>query len=314
MLTDALIGTFAAADDPDLRQNRCFLYHVIGGGTGDWDVPVGGMGAVTAALRDAALAAGAELRTGAEVTAVGDGEVRFARPPTAPSRRSARAGRSRTSRRPSSTACAAARPREPPAEGVAAEGQPPARRACRACATPQSPPARAFAGTFHVNETAAQLRARVRRGRGRADPGAAPCEAYCHTLSDPSILGAAARRRGRAHDDGLRAAHAGAALRRRPRRPRATPRSRPRCARSTRCSPSRSPTASCADAGGEPCIDVHTPADLERELRLPRGNIFHGDLAWPFAEDDATSAAGASRPTTRRSSSAAPARAEAAAL
>src|SRR5690606_17353308 len=43
-LTDGLIGTFATADDASLRQNRCFLYHVIGGGTGDWDVPVGGMG------------------------------------------------------------------------------------------------------------------------------------------------------------------------------------------------------------------------------------------------------------------------------
>lgn len=36
--TDALIGTFAAMDCPDLRQNRCFLYHVIGNGTGRWDV------------------------------------------------------------------------------------------------------------------------------------------------------------------------------------------------------------------------------------------------------------------------------------
>ena len=34
--TDALIGTFAALDDPGLRQNRCFLYHVIGNGTGRW--------------------------------------------------------------------------------------------------------------------------------------------------------------------------------------------------------------------------------------------------------------------------------------
>ena len=42
--------------------NRCFLYHVIGGGTGDWDVPVGGMGAVAGALEAAARAAGAELR------------------------------------------------------------------------------------------------------------------------------------------------------------------------------------------------------------------------------------------------------------
>src|SRR5581483_1555318 len=31
--TDALIGTFADAHEPDLRQNVCFLYHVIGGGT-----------------------------------------------------------------------------------------------------------------------------------------------------------------------------------------------------------------------------------------------------------------------------------------
>ena len=73
VLTDALIGTFAAAGDRDLRQNRCFLYHVIGGGTGDWFVPVGGMGAVTDALRDAALAAGAELCTNAEVVAIAAG-------------------------------------------------------------------------------------------------------------------------------------------------------------------------------------------------------------------------------------------------
>ncbi len=50
VLTDALIGTFADAHDTSLLQNRCFLYHVIGGGTGDWDVPVGGMGALTDAL------------------------------------------------------------------------------------------------------------------------------------------------------------------------------------------------------------------------------------------------------------------------
>ncbi|MFX9093395.1 hypothetical protein ABTN25_19740, partial [Acinetobacter baumannii] len=55
-LTDGLIGTFAAAEDPQLRQNRCFLYHVIGNGTGSWDVPVGGMGAVSDALAAAARA------------------------------------------------------------------------------------------------------------------------------------------------------------------------------------------------------------------------------------------------------------------
>src|ERR1700751_5303241 len=57
--TDALIGTFARMDDPSLVQNRCFLYHVIGNGTGEWRVPVGGMGAVTDALRTAGPAGAA---------------------------------------------------------------------------------------------------------------------------------------------------------------------------------------------------------------------------------------------------------------
>src|ERR1700733_10448014 len=67
VLTDALIGTFAPAGDPLLRQNRCFLYHTVGG---SWNVPVGGMGALSAALTGAARTAGAQLVTPAEVTAI----------------------------------------------------------------------------------------------------------------------------------------------------------------------------------------------------------------------------------------------------
>ncbi len=67
--TDALIGTFARLDDPSLQQNVCFLYHLLGGGVGDWLVPVGGMGAVSAALAAAATRHGAEIVTGAEVYA-----------------------------------------------------------------------------------------------------------------------------------------------------------------------------------------------------------------------------------------------------
>jgi phytoene dehydrogenase-like protein len=68
--TDALIGTFADLDEPSLAQNICFLYHLMGGGTGDWDVPVGGMGAVTDALAKAAVGAGAEIVTDADVLSV----------------------------------------------------------------------------------------------------------------------------------------------------------------------------------------------------------------------------------------------------
>ena len=36
------------------------------------------------------------------------------------------------------------------------------------------------------------------------------------------------------------------------------------------------------DADGRPCVEVVTPLDLEAELNLPGGHIFHGDLAWPW--------------------------------
>ena len=62
--TDALIGTFTSTDDASLDANRCFLYHVIGNETGDWDVPIGGMGAVTGELEKAARKAGARIVTG----------------------------------------------------------------------------------------------------------------------------------------------------------------------------------------------------------------------------------------------------------
>ena len=49
------------------------------------------------------------------------------------------------------------------------------------------------------------------------------------------------------------------------------------------------PIADCLWTGpdGEPCLEARTPYELERELALPAGHIFHRDLAWPFAEDGA---------------------------
>ena len=74
--TDGLIGTFASLADPGLLPNRCFLYHVIGNGTGRWDVPVGGMGAVTRGLAQAAMSACAELRVGTAVVGIeADGDL-----------------------------------------------------------------------------------------------------------------------------------------------------------------------------------------------------------------------------------------------
>ena len=70
VFTDAKIGIFTEPHDPSLVQNRCFLYHLIGNKTGEWKVPVGGMGAVSSALEEAARQAGAEMHTSVHITAV----------------------------------------------------------------------------------------------------------------------------------------------------------------------------------------------------------------------------------------------------
>src|SRR3954470_11075793 len=70
VLTDAKIGLFTHPHDPSLVQNRCFLYHLIGNKTGEWKVPVGGMGAVARELEETARKSGAEFLSRVEVTAV----------------------------------------------------------------------------------------------------------------------------------------------------------------------------------------------------------------------------------------------------
>ena len=68
--TDALVGMFGTLLDPSLEPNRCFLYRLIGRGTGEQLVPLGGMGALSDALARAAAASGAEIRVGAGVSAI----------------------------------------------------------------------------------------------------------------------------------------------------------------------------------------------------------------------------------------------------
>lgn len=70
VLTDAKIGIFTHPHDPSLLQNRCFLYHLIGNKTGEWRVPVGGMGAVAAELERAARRQGVAMATNVRLTAL----------------------------------------------------------------------------------------------------------------------------------------------------------------------------------------------------------------------------------------------------
>src|ERR1700681_4183046 len=70
VFTDAKIGVFTHPHDETLLQNRCFLYHLIGNKTGEWKVPVGGMGNVARELERAARRSGAEMRTNVRIGAL----------------------------------------------------------------------------------------------------------------------------------------------------------------------------------------------------------------------------------------------------
>jgi phytoene dehydrogenase-like protein len=281
VLTDALIGTFESAGSESLRQNRCFLYHVIGGGTGDWDVPVGGMGAVTGALADAARAAGAELVTAADVVAVDpDGSVQVVvdgRTTTVG------AGHVLAGCAPATLARLLGQDAGEPPEGSQLKVNMLLGRLPRLRDTSVDPVA-AFSGTFHVNESYDQLQRAFEQARAGSVPDVVPCEIYCHSLSDPSILGADLAAAGahtltlfglhlparlfRADNEGARSAALAATL-------------------ASLSSVLAEPIEDCLlrTPSGEFCLEARTPVDLEGDVGLPGGNIFHRDLAWPWAQD-----------------------------
>lgn len=281
--TDALIGTFARLDDPSLAQNVCFLYHVLGGGTGDWDVPIGGMGALATALAAASAGHGAQIVTGAEVYAVEpSGEVCYR---TGEEEHRVRARFVLAGVTPTVLAGLLGEEAPPAAAGAQVKVNMVLRRLPRLRDRGVTAE-QAFAGTFHVNETWTQLDAAYAQAAAGQAPNPLPCEAYCHSLTDPSILSGDLREAGAqtmtvfglhtphslfsgTDSDALREALTGEVL-------------------SSLNSVLAEPIQDLLlrDAHGWPCIETTTTLDLERTLRMSGGNIFHGGLCWPFADDD----------------------------
>ncbi|MFG1710132.1 phytoene desaturase family protein [Nonomuraea sp. M3C6] len=278
VLTDALIGTFA---DPatDLLANRCFLYHVIGDGTGEWNVPVGGMGAVSGALEAAARQAGAEIRTGAEIVGISPaGEVTFV---ADDGEHTVNGGHVLVNLPPAVLDRVLGRPATVP-EGAQLKVNMVLTRLPRLKDTSVDPRA-AFSGTFHINEGRDQLaRAHAQAARGEI-PELPPAEVYCHSLTDSSILGPDLR--GRAETMTLFGLHLPARLfRKNP------DKSRKIALAATFASINSvlaEPIEDCLlqAPDGTPCVEVKTPVDLEKDAGLPGGHIFHTDLSWPYAEE-----------------------------
>lgn len=281
VLTDGLIGTFTCAGDPLMRQNRCFLYHVIGNGRGRWDVPVGGMGALTDQLVSAARVAGAQIRTGVEVVGLqtdgaeaevtcGGGQrlqaqdVLVGAAPAVLSRLLGEGG-----------------PADAP-EGSQLKINMVLARLPR-LRDPAVTPEQAFTGTLHVNEGYAQLQDAYQEAEQGRIPSTPPCELYCHSLTDPTILSEELRAAG-AHALTLFGLHMPARLF----RDAPEERKRQAVAATLRSVSSvlAEPLEDCLyrTSDGNPCLEALSPLDLERELAMPGGHIFHRDLSWPFAE------------------------------
>ncbi|MEU9883986.1 NAD(P)/FAD-dependent oxidoreductase [Sphaerisporangium sp. NPDC051011] len=283
VLTDALIGTFA---DPsaDLLANRCLLYHVVGDGTGDWNVPVGGMGAVSGALAEAAARHGAEIRTGTEVLAVDPGGEVVLRDASG-AEHTVTGGHVLVNASPVILARLLGEGGADDPEGAQLKVNMVLARLPR-LKDPFVDPAEAFSGTFHINEGREALaRAYAQAGAGTI-PALPPAEVYCHSLTDPSILGPALREAG-AHTMTLFGLHMPARLfRKNP------DKAREEALAATLASINSvlaEPIEDCLlrAPDGSPCLEAKTPVDLETEAGLPGGHIFHRDLSWPFAEDPA---------------------------
>ena len=279
VLTDALIGTFASADD--LQANRCFLYHLIGNGNGQWRVPKGGMGALVKELYRVATLRGVEIKLHSKVAALESGPIGV--------RVETESGETYS------------------AKDLLFAAAPQHLARLRGLAVPESlegaqlkinmlltrlprlksgvDPRLAFAGTFHVNESYSQLESAYADARAGGMPQPLPLEMYCHTLTDSTILSADLIAKGfqtltlfglhtpaklfdvdPEHATALAKESAIASL------------------NQYLLDPIESVLAPCND--GSLAIEVKSPLDLEKDISLPRGNIFHRDLDFPFLDDD----------------------------
>ena len=290
VLTDAMIGTLTSAHDPSLRQNRCFLYHMIGNGNGEWRVPVGGMGAVTAELVRAAHEAGVSVRLGCTVDSIkplADGGATI----FVADREAITAELILANCAPATLYRLLGKPHQPPV-GSQTKINIVVRRLPRFRSGIE--PEIGFAGTLHLGQGYSRLQQAYDQASAGEIPDPMPCEIYCHTLTDGSILDPELRAAGY-HTLTVFGMHtpanlfmadpAGARVR-----------ARDAALRSLRSVLSE-PLEPCLalDRRGEPCVEVMTPLDIEAELRMPGGHIFHGDLTWPWLADDASATTAAER-------------------
>ena len=279
VLTDGLIGTFTSAYE--MQANICFLYHLIGNGTGEWKVPKAGMGALVRELENKAISLGVEIKVNSKVKSVDAQpnqvfielesgqkyEAKYLLSNVAPQVLAKLQGevvpKSLEGSQIKINMLLKSLPRFK--SGVSASD--------------------AFVGTLHINEGFTQLERAYQQAKAGSLPDELPLEMYCHSLTDNSILSNELNQQG-FHTLTIFALHTPAKLF-------DTDHEKVKEIAKQRAlaalnqylvEPIEEHLAT--DKNGRLCIEVKSPIDLENEINLPRGNIFHKDLSMPFKEDD----------------------------
>ena len=284
VLTDAKIGVFTHPHDPSLLQNRCFLYHLIGNKTGEWKVPVGGMGAVARELELAARKSGAEMLTNVDLGALDlNGKKRTVEFVVDGKRQTVEArfllvnfGRnvlakfSENSYSPDATH-----------EGSVFKINMLLRRLPKLKAARYSAD-EAFCGTFHSDEGYEEMNRSYAQAAKGTLPDKMPCEVYCHTLTDDSILSPELRGRG-FHTltlFGLDAPWSLFAKNKQAMRQQAEKKFVESMNQWL-----EDPLEDCLAVArnGDLCIESKSPVDIEEALGMYRGNIFQDAPTFPFA-------------------------------
>ena len=281
ILTDGLIGNFADALGEDKRANICFLYHVIGNGTGDWDVPVGGMGQVTDQLEAIACSLGVRIELSKPVISIephedsvsvttgsGTYNAQYLLVNAAPAALAGLLG-------------------EPVPQISLADGGAQIKVNMLLHRLPQllgGDSLEAFNGTFHINESYEQLQRAFSMAAAGEMPEPLPAEIYCHSLTDPSILSPELQAQG-VQTLTLFALHTPHELFSREVNPYTREDAKAAVLR-TLNSVLAEPIEDCLyrDEQGNICMEVNTTVDIENSLGIATGNIFHTPLDWPWAK------------------------------
>src|SRR5213595_206585 len=198
VLTDAKVGLFTHPYDKTLLQNRCFLYHVIGNKTGEWKVPVGGMGGVVRELEKAARNSGAEMLTRVHLHSLNvTGKKRGAEFDCDGKTHALEARFVLVNFGRNVLANLLGRPYQPDRtdEGSVFKINMRLRRLPK-LKTKRHPEADAFCGTFRINEGYGEMNLSYQQALQEQLPDKVPSEIYCHTLTDNSILSTDLRAQG----------------------------------------------------------------------------------------------------------------------